>query len=130
MLPVLIDYVPSIHSLVEQAEQLFHGASDNTKGEMANALLPDQEQWSTAIDPFVDLYPAQSLAITNELGGAVFLIDHQSGSESRSTLHLLCPSYGVVYHEAIACSGFVRKTFRTSLGYYYSKHGSFCPSCD
>ena len=45
---------------------------------VAAALLPDELQWTTALNPFFRYYPDPGLAITNSLGGALRMIVQDS----------------------------------------------------
>ncbi len=40
-------------------------------------MLPDSKQWSTALEPFLNIAPNLSLAITNPLDGVVYMVDRQ-----------------------------------------------------
>ncbi|KAF2147496.1 uncharacterized protein K452DRAFT_348186 [Aplosporella prunicola CBS 121167] len=63
-------------TLVELAQSLLQ-SSDLDRTELVEKLLPSKEAWKTALAPFLKLAPHPSLAITNALGGAVYLVDSQ-----------------------------------------------------
>ena len=64
----------SIDALVNQAQKLIEQASPNDLPAVADELLPNVTQWGDALAPFITRSPNESLAITNPLGGALFLV--------------------------------------------------------
>ena len=64
----------SIDALVDQAQKLIAKASPNDLSAVANELLPSATQWGDALAPFIMRLPNESLAITNPIGGALFLL--------------------------------------------------------
>ena len=64
----------SIDALVDQAQKLIEKASPTDLPAVANELLPSATQWGDALAPFITRSPNESLAITNPIGGALFLL--------------------------------------------------------
>lgn len=61
----------SVETLVELAKQLVKHGSD--WGDIER-VLPSAEAWDSTLAPFLKMAPKSSLAITNPLGGAVYLV--------------------------------------------------------
>jgi hypothetical protein len=61
----------SVETLVDLAKQLVKPASD---WENVVGIFPNMEDWDAALLPFLDTPPKASLAITNPLGSAVYLV--------------------------------------------------------
>lgn len=66
---------PRVDSLVDIAQEALSKAPAEQKAATAIEILPSKEQWDQALDPFLRLPPKPSTAITNALGGAVYLVD-------------------------------------------------------
>lgn len=64
-----------VDSLVAIAQEALSNAPSEQKVTAAIEILPSKEQWYQALDPFLKLPPKRSTAITNALGGAVYLVD-------------------------------------------------------
>ena len=64
----------SIDALVDQARKLIKQASPTDLPAVVNDLLPSATQWGDALAPFITRSPNESLAITNPIGGALFLL--------------------------------------------------------
>jgi hypothetical protein len=63
-----------VHTLVEQAKKLLHEKKEEELDSLLKRLLPDEELSGNAISPFFSESPTPSLALTNKLGGAVYLV--------------------------------------------------------
>lgn len=70
---IIIDVLASVDSLVGIAQETLSKVPHEQKA--AAAILPSKEQWDHALDPFLRVPPKNSTAITNTLGGAVYLVD-------------------------------------------------------
>ena len=64
----------SIDALVDQAQKLIKQASPIDLPAVADDLLPSTTQWGDVLAPFITRSPNKSLAITNPIGGALFLL--------------------------------------------------------
>ena len=71
----LIFPLTSISSLTQQAERLANDATDEERTDLAVELFPDSGRWRKAMEPFLAQAPTTTLAITNLLGGAIYLVD-------------------------------------------------------
>ena len=72
----------SVETLVDLAKQSVKAGSD---WEGISLVFPSIEDWNAALDPFLNAAPKSSLAITNPLGGAVYLVkDGQLPSKIRT----------------------------------------------
>ncbi|MCJ1380931.1 hypothetical protein MMC17_004040 [Xylographa soralifera] len=68
----------SITSLESEAIELLRHAAEIEVEIVAEALLPDEAQWTTALEPFFQHHPDPALAITNSLGGILQIISQES----------------------------------------------------
>ncbi|KAI4847398.1 hypothetical protein E4T45_06803 [Aureobasidium sp. EXF-8846] len=59
---------------------------EKKKQEVSRQALPDLESWKTAIAPFIGTAPSIALAITSVLGGATYLVDPETKSDSSKIL--------------------------------------------
>ena len=59
---------------------------EQKKQELSQQALPDLESWKAAIAPFIGTAPSIALAITSVLGGATYLVDPESKSDSSEAL--------------------------------------------
>jgi E3 ubiquitin-protein ligase listerin len=73
---------PSIDTLVERTLGIIKQTDDSERTTIMEALLPDLPTWVSALTPFLSLQPKQSLAITNRLGGAIFLVSDSPPPEN------------------------------------------------
>jgi hypothetical protein len=69
----------SVETLVDLAKQSVKTGQD---WDVLQNVFPVVQDWDTALAPFLGTAPKSSLAITNPLGGAVYLVD-QSSSDVR-----------------------------------------------
>lgn len=70
-------------SLKSEATELLRHATTNDRSDVAEALLPDAPQWARAFTPFLLYRPDTALAITNPLGGAIYMVDKHPEDGSR-----------------------------------------------
>jgi hypothetical protein len=95
----------SVETLVDLAKQLVKPASgwENVVG-----IFPNMEDWNAALLPFLDTPPKASLAITNPLGSAVYLVQPAtSNSEIKKT-----PRDADGYSPAFRTAQYVTRLFR------------------
>ncbi|KAI4851760.1 hypothetical protein E4T44_01931, partial [Aureobasidium sp. EXF-8845] len=59
---------------------------EQKKQEVSRQALPDLEAWKAAIAPFIGTAPSIALAITSVLGGATYLVDPETKSDSSKIL--------------------------------------------
>ncbi|KAH0351327.1 hypothetical protein KCU83_g4564, partial [Aureobasidium melanogenum] len=59
---------------------------DQKKQEVAKQALPDLDSWKSAIAPIVATAPSIALAITSILGGATYMVDPETQSDSSKIL--------------------------------------------
>jgi hypothetical protein len=59
---------------------------EQKKQEVSRQALPDLESWKAAIAPFIGTAPSIALAITSVLGGATYLVDPETKSDSSKIL--------------------------------------------
>ncbi|EAW07440.1 ubiquitin-protein ligase RKR1 [Aspergillus clavatus NRRL 1] len=64
----------SLGSLLSIAEDLLQAVDFEDIGSIAKDILPSRQSWERAIQPFLDLPPRSSTAITNPLGGTLYLV--------------------------------------------------------
>lgn len=65
----------SVDSLIDQASKVLQQVSSGDRSTIAAQILPDSTQWSAVTKPFLRIPPNLALAITNPLGGAVYMVD-------------------------------------------------------
>lgn len=58
------------------AEELLQSAKPEERGQIAKDILPSRQSWENALNPFLELPPRVSTAITSPLGGIVHLVEH------------------------------------------------------
>ncbi|KAF2023630.1 RING zinc finger protein-like protein [Setomelanomma holmii] len=64
----------SVETLVDIAKQSVKVGDD---WDALQGVLPSLDDWNTALSPLLTTVPKSSLAITNPIGGAVYLVDQQ-----------------------------------------------------
>ena len=64
----------SVESLVSQALELTKSAPQDRARDILSEILPDEEQWNDALNPFIHQAVDGSLALSNPLGGTVYLL--------------------------------------------------------
>ncbi|ORY15960.1 RING zinc finger protein-like protein [Clohesyomyces aquaticus] len=97
----------SVETLVDLAKQLVKaGASWD---EMVN-VFPKLDDWSLALQPFLDTAPRRSLAITNPLGGAVYLVQPDSSGASLNKV----PRDADGYSPAFRIAQYIIRLFKNS----------------
>lgn len=65
----------SVDSLIDQAFKVLKPVTGEDRAAIAAQLLPESPQWFSITKPFLTIPPDPSLAITNPLGGAVYMVD-------------------------------------------------------
>jgi hypothetical protein len=65
----------SVETLVDLAKQSVKAGQD---WDVLQNVFPVVQDWDAALAPFLGIPPKSSLAITNPLGGAVYLVNHSS----------------------------------------------------
>ena len=66
---------------MEQATKILQQSSPEDLAEIVTQLLPGSDHWSVAVKPFLADKPNPALAMTNALGGALYLIDSSQDTE-------------------------------------------------
>ena len=62
---------------------------ENSPGASQESTLPQANDWAFALTPFLNILPNRSTAITNVLGGAVYIVeDDDASTEPDSTLKM------------------------------------------
>lgn len=100
----------TVETLVDIAQHLLR--DDNT-GEVASNILPPLSNWRQSLDSFLQLPPKLSLAITNPLGGALYLIPRaQIGAATKQPPRVSrdINAFSAAYRTA----SFLVKVFRTT----------------
>jgi hypothetical protein len=97
----------SVETLVDLAKQLVKPDSDF---EQLKGVFPNIEDWDAALAPFLDVPPKSSLAITNPLTGAVYLV---KGSETSSRGRQL-PRDADGYSPAFRIAQYSTRIFKSS----------------
>lgn len=71
-----------MHAVLDMVARLLGQGDVPAEGrqELAGQLMPDVDVWRTALEPFWSKAPPPSLAVTNQLGGAVYLVKAQDAS--------------------------------------------------
>ncbi|KKK14741.1 hypothetical protein AOCH_002242, partial [Aspergillus ochraceoroseus] len=67
----------SLESLIALAEEILRGSKPEDVGRLAKGILPSHQVWDEALEPFLELPPRLSTAITSPLSGIVHLVDRQ-----------------------------------------------------
>ncbi|CUS15547.1 unnamed protein product [Tuber aestivum] len=68
------DSDPGLNFLAERAHDLVHRAPEDERIALAEKVLFNEDQWRTSLSPFLRRAPKLSLAVSNPIGGAVFLV--------------------------------------------------------
>ncbi|KAI9683372.1 MAG: hypothetical protein M1829_005444 [Trizodia sp. TS-e1964] len=100
----------SISLLLDQANHIYEQASLENRPELAAQLIPTALEWSKFLQPFCLIPPKQSLAITNSLGGAVFLVNQNLAKVVEPTMPRDLEGYSVI----IRLSSFALKIFKST----------------
>ncbi|KAF1995011.1 hypothetical protein P154DRAFT_446367 [Amniculicola lignicola CBS 123094] len=87
----------SIETLVDLAKQLIKSGAD---WDEAKEVFPRLDDWNAALAPFLSLAPRSSLAITNPLGGAVYLAQHNTSREQIRQLSRDADGYSPAFRMA------------------------------
>ena len=67
--------VLSVPSLIALAQKVLGQSGEKSKGALAAEMLPDEARWKGALQPILGSPPNPSLAIMNDIGTALSLID-------------------------------------------------------
>ncbi|PUU79929.1 hypothetical protein B9Z19DRAFT_976980 [Tuber borchii] len=68
------DSDPSLSFLAERAHDLVRRAPEDEQAALAEKVFFNEDQWRSDLNPFLKKAPRPSLAISNPIGGAVFLV--------------------------------------------------------
>ncbi|KAG0636507.1 hypothetical protein HOY80DRAFT_1088364 [Tuber brumale] len=68
------DSDPSLNFLAERAHDLVHRVPEDEQTALAEKVLFSEDQWRSSLSPFLKKAPRPSLAISNPIGGAIFLV--------------------------------------------------------
>lgn len=74
----------SIEYLAAKANSLISDVSGDSMSDLVEKLLFTDEQWESALRPFLGAVKNLSLAITNPLGGSIFLVNNDSPTDAES----------------------------------------------
>ncbi|THD00457.1 hypothetical protein EYZ11_000021 [Aspergillus tanneri] len=97
----------SIESLLRIAEELLQSAKSEDIGQLAKDILPARQTWEKALSPFLELPPRRSTAVTNPLGGTVYLVDRELSDD-------FWRLYESVPRDSSQCSSAFRLTYFTT----------------
>ncbi|KAI9786287.1 MAG: hypothetical protein M1816_008096 [Peltula sp. TS41687] len=100
----------TVQSLVEHALKII-STKPESLAKLANDLLPASDKWMEALKPFLSLRPNPSLAITDRMGGAIYMIDKVS-KDPASTLGV--PRDWNGYPAALRMAMYVTQIIRAS----------------
>ncbi|KAL4909631.1 hypothetical protein BDW74DRAFT_186161 [Aspergillus multicolor] len=67
----------SIESLLDICEELLRSSKPESISQLAREVLPSRQTWEEALEPFLDLPPRLSTAITSPLSGVVHLVNRE-----------------------------------------------------
>lgn len=84
----------SVETLFELAKQLVKPGSPWSDME---GVFPSIDDWNAALAPLLDMVPNTSLAITNPLGGAVYLVRQDSGKLLNNKISRDADGYSAAY---------------------------------
>ena len=103
-----------IESLVEQAQLLILEASLAESDDISAELFPCEISWLAVLGPFFNQKIDASLALTNQLGGAIHLVEQGPDLEHASDNLLLFDRDG--YSAAFRMASYVSKLARSTTG--------------
>lgn len=66
-----------IESLLSITEELLQNLTPEEASQTTKSIFPSAQSWEKALEPFLQLPPRSSTAITNPIGGTVHLIDRE-----------------------------------------------------
>ncbi|OCK82799.1 RING zinc finger protein-like protein [Lepidopterella palustris CBS 459.81] len=101
----------SVETLVDLAKKMWETeASKSSSGDTINNLFPDGSAWKVALAPFLEVTPKSSLAITNSLAGAVYLIKPTSSKAAFSkSLSRDSNGYSVAFRTALYVTQLIKE---------------------
>ncbi|KAL6711685.1 hypothetical protein ACN47E_004619 [Coniothyrium glycines] len=88
----------SVETLVDLAKQSMKSGSG---WDSMSKVFPNLEEWNFALEPFINATPKSSLAITNPLGGAVYLVEPRKTSSEVNSLPRDADGYSAAYRTAL-----------------------------
>ena len=97
-------------SLVAIAQEALVKAPPQSRAAAAAEILPSRRQWEHALDLFLQVPPRSSTAITNTLGGAVYLVDRTVSSSVKKELESI-PRDASHFTSAFRLTYYVTKVF-------------------
>ena len=96
-----------IDSLVDQAQLLIQEATLVDPKDILEDLLPDEDSWLAAYEPFFNQKVDTSLALTNNLGGAIHLVEQNAEMKGATDRLVLLDREG--YSAAFRIAAYVTK---------------------
>ncbi|USP77770.1 hypothetical protein yc1106_05044 [Curvularia clavata] len=84
----------SVETLVDLAKQSVKAGAD---WDQVFKVFPDVDDWNKALEPFLGATPKSSLAITNSLGGAVYLVTSDQSPAKTVNMSRDVDGYSVAY---------------------------------
>jgi hypothetical protein len=96
----------SVETLVDLAKQSVKPGAEWNK---ISKVFPTLDDWNAALEPFLNVAPKSSLAITNTLGGAVYLAKSEQSPSKIRTMARDADGYSSAYR----ITQYVTKLFRT-----------------
>ncbi|MCJ1287927.1 hypothetical protein MMC26_007279 [Xylographa opegraphella] len=119
----------SIASLESEAIELLRHAAENEVEMVAEALLPDETQWITALKPFFQHHPDPALGITNSLGSILQIITQESRPRKEQAISVprdangYSPALRMAWYVTALCTSTgifdLVTTDRRAVTYYY-----------
>lgn len=85
----------SLHTLAEKARDLINRAPESERAGLAERLLFTEEYWRSVLRPFLRCVRNVSLAITNVVGGCVFLVADDVAGDGADTELVVRDGQGV-----------------------------------
>jgi hypothetical protein len=84
----------SVETLVDLAKQYVKSGSS---WDEVSKVFPSIDDWNAALEPFLNFAPKSSLAITNPLGGAVYLVKSELSPSKIRTMSRDADGYSAAY---------------------------------
>jgi hypothetical protein len=95
----------SVETLVDLATELLKSSNHE---EDVEKILPNMDEWNLALLPFLQVCPRRSLAFSNPLGGAIYLVQSDPGDQDLSKI----PRDAEGYSPAFRIGQFLTKLFK------------------
>jgi hypothetical protein len=96
----------SVETLVDLAKQ---SVKLGSTWDEVSKVLPSTDDWNAALEPFLNVAPKSSLAITNPLGGAVYLAKPEQSPSKIRTMSRDADGYSAAYR----ITQYVTRLFKT-----------------